>query len=227
MRSHALPKLRPLKRHDLVYLDPARWDSVLERQLGSDRADPLIRSWVDREWPLVARRPMVHETHGIALGLPLPPSLEKRRIPFVVEADDILAIHEPTALACARGQAPMVWQRTFDELEFFAAHRGIELQVFGSVAWQALTGLAYLTSSSDIDLLLHVRSPADIDLLSSEISRIEDASPNRIDGEFIRDDGLAANWREFLFRPADVMVKSMKGIALLDRKRFLAGDFLS
>ncbi|MEK1901630.1 MAG: phosphoribosyl-dephospho-CoA transferase MdcG domain-containing protein, partial [Rhizobium sp.] len=60
-----------------------------------------------------------------------------------------------------------------------------------------------------------------------EISRIEDASPNRIDGEFIRDDGLAANWREFLFRPADVMVKSMKGIALLDRKRFLAGDFLS
>ncbi len=227
MRSHANPKLRPLKRHDLVYLDPARWDAVLERQLASDRTDPLIRSWVHKGWPLIARRPMAHETEGISLGLPLPPALGKRRIPFIVKPGDVLAVHEPTSVSSARGHAPKEWQRTFDELEFFAAHRQVELQVFGSLAWQALTGLDYLTLSSDIDLLLCVRSPTDIELLSSEISGIEDQSPNRIDGEFVRRDGLAANWREFLLGSDEVLAKSIKGVALIDRRKFLVGDFSS
>ena len=227
MPSHASPKLRPMRRHDLIYLEPSRWDVVLERQLGSDQVDPLIRSWVHKGWPLISRRPSSYETHGIALGLPLPPSLGKWRIPFIVQDQDILTIQEPLSLASAREQAPRQWQQIFDELEFFAAHRGIELQVFGSLAWQALTGLDYLTLSSDIDLLFHVPSSADMELLSSEISKIEDNSPSRIDGEFIRRDGLAANWREFLPGGTDVLVKSMEGVALLDGRRFTAGERLS
>ena len=35
---------------------------------------------------------------------------------------------------------------------------GVEVRVFGSLAWAALTGLAYLTDRSDLDLLLHVSS---------------------------------------------------------------------
>lgn len=227
MPSHASPNLRPIRRHDLIYLEPSRWDVVLERQLGSDRVDQLIQSWVHKGWPLISRRPGSCETHGVALGLPLPPSQGKRRIQFIVQDQDILTIQEPLSLASVRKHAPRQWQQTFDELESFATHYGIQLQVFGSLAWQALTDLEYLTVSSDIDLLFHVPSSADTDLLSSEISKIQDNSPNRIDGEFIRRDGLAANWREFLPGGTDVLVKSMKGVALLHRAHFLAGELLS
>lgn len=227
MPVHAIHRKRALKRHDLVYLEPARWNSLLDRQLGSDLAGTLVQSWVHMGWPLVARRPALDDGQGIALGLPLPPSLGKRRISLVVSDDDILSVCEPPLLTRARAQAPEAWNRTFDELELFSARRGVALRVFGSLAWQVLTGLEYLTTSSDIDLLVHVPPHIDIDLLSAEISDIEDASPSRIDGEFIRHDGLAANWREFLFGSADVLVKSMEGVALLDRRRFLAGGNLS
>jgi phosphoribosyl-dephospho-CoA transferase len=65
-----------------------------------------------------------------------------------------------------------------------------------------------------------------MELLCSEISEIEDGSPSRIDGEFIRYDGVAVNWREFMFGPTEILVKSMNGVGLLDRKHFLVGDFL-
>jgi len=111
-------------------------------------------------------------------------------------------------------------------MQVFAADHHVELQVFGSLAWQSLTGLQYLSETSDIDVLLRIHLAADIDLLSSEISRIDNASPSRIDGEFVRPDGLGVNWREFLSDPMDVLVKSMEGVTLFDRKRFVAGDSL-
>jgi len=226
MRSHASPEPRALKRHQLVYLHPSRWDDVLRRQPETDSVDPFVRSWAHKDWPLVARRPLPHETGGIPLGIPLPPSAGKRRVPIVVQPEDILAIHEPGTLASARGQAPEQWQRIIDLMQVFAADHHVELQVFGSLAWQSLTGLQYLSETSDIDVLLRIHLAADIDLLSSEISRIDNASPSRIDGEFVRPDGLGVNWREFLSDPMDVLVKSMEGVTLFDRKRFVAGDSL-
>jgi phosphoribosyl-dephospho-CoA transferase len=43
----------------------------------------------------------------------------------------------------------------------------------------------------------------------------------RIDGELVNDDGAAVNWREFHSGVREVMVKTISGIAMLDRTLFL------
>ena len=60
-------------------------------------ADPLVARWVDKGWPLVGRRAMPGEAHGVALGLPLPPFAGKRRLSLLMQADDIISTSPPPA----------------------------------------------------------------------------------------------------------------------------------
>jgi phosphoribosyl-dephospho-CoA transferase len=84
-----------------------------------------------------------------------------------------------------------------------------------------LTGLAYLSPHSDLDVLWPV--PANFDVLSLvfSIAEVQRAAPLRIDGEVIFPDGSAVNWREMwnAHRAADratVLAKTMEGVRLLD-----------
>jgi phosphoribosyl-dephospho-CoA transferase len=95
--------------------------------------------------------------------------------------------------------------------------------VFGSLAWRTLTGLDYLTGRSDLDLLLDVRRETDLDRLAADVAAIEADAPMRLDGELMRDDGAAVNWREFHSGAGEVLVKSINGVGLLDRDLFISG----
>ena len=99
--------------------------------------------------------------------------------------------------------------------------------MFGSLAWQALTGLEYLHSRSDLDLLLLVDQAVDIRGLSARLAAIEAEAPMRLDGEVIRNDGAAVNWREFLAGAQEVLVKTISGVALIKTEVFLAGGMRS
>ena len=61
----------------------------------------------------------------------------------------------------------------------------IELRVFGSLAWQALSGLPYLTPQSDIDLIWHPRSLAQLQQGIALLASWELASGLRADGEVL------------------------------------------
>jgi phosphoribosyl-dephospho-CoA transferase len=99
--------------------------------------------------------------------------------------------------------------------------------VFGSLAWRALTGLDYLTDRSDLDLLLHVRRDTDLRRLVADLAEIEAVAPMRLDGELIRDDGAAVNWREFQASPREILMKTIRGVGLLDASLFLVGKIPS
>ena len=99
--------------------------------------------------------------------------------------------------------------------------------MFGSLAWRALTGLDYLTDRSDLDLLLHVHRDTDLHRLAADVAGIEAAAPMRLDGELIRDDGAAVNWREFHAGAREILVKTVGGVALLDTQPFLLGQMPS
>ncbi|HEY9212541.1 MAG TPA: malonate decarboxylase holo-[acyl-carrier-protein] synthase [Ancylobacter sp.] len=217
---------RPMKRHDLVFVSPAGWRSRLAAH-GDLAADPLVSSWVDRGWPLIGRRAVPDEAHGVALGLPLPPFAGKRRLSFVMPPEHIVSTAPPPALSAAIPVAPRVWWPTLEALDELASRHGVEARVFGSLAWRALTGLDYLTASSDLDLLLHVHRDTDIARLATELAGIEALAPMRLDGELIRDDGAAVNWRECHAGAREVLVKSLAGVALLDTRLFLRGGMAS
>jgi phosphoribosyl-dephospho-CoA transferase len=220
-----------MRRHDLIYVSPAAWRSLLATR-GDLAADPLVaeslvESWVDNGRPLIGRRAMPHEVRGVALGLPLPPCAGKRRLSLLMRPEDIVATAPPPALSLAGRAAPPAWRPALDALDALASRHCVEARVFGSLAWRALTGLDYLTECSDLDLLLHVDRDTDLVRLAADMAAIEASAPMRLDGEFIRDDGAAVNWREFHAGAREILVKTVGGVALLDTSLFLSGTMPS
>ena len=226
MNSPFIPSKRPGGRHDLVYLGPQGWRATLAAQ--GDLADAsLVARWRQEGWPMIRRRATPGEPEGVALGLPLPPSAGKRRLSFLAQPDDIVSVARPPLLKSADASAPLAWRPTLKRLGELAQRHSVEARVFGSLAWRTLTGLDYLTDRSDLDLLLELRRETDIDRLTADMAVIQADAPVRLDGELMRDDGAAANWRELHAGAAEVLVKSIDAVGLLDRDHFISGRSLS
>ena len=157
-------------------------------------ADSLLARWPKMRWPTIRRRALPCEATGLALGLPLPPSAGKKRVSFVVDIDHVVSVARPPSL-----------------------------RVFGSLAWQALTGLDYVTGRSDLDVLFEFRRETDIDRFVADVAAIETDAPMRLDGELMGADGAAVNWREFHGGASELLVKSLERVVLLGRPQFMSG----
>ncbi|WP_238184016.1 malonate decarboxylase holo-[acyl-carrier-protein] synthase, partial [Methylobacterium trifolii] len=188
--------LQDLRRHDLVDADPAAWDEALAHR--PDLAGlPEVFGWVRAGRPLILRRfDGAEDRTRVPLGLPLPPALGKRRIGLALPSDAVRP-RPPVTLAEAKTTAPIPWRPSLDALLALGRDHGLVPRVFGGLLWQHLTGLAYLTGTSDLDLLWPV-GPRVSRVLLRDIAAIEAAAPMRLDGEVIFADGAGVNWREFL-----------------------------
>jgi phosphoribosyl-dephospho-CoA transferase len=224
--SPSTPTERPAGRHDLVFVSPQGWRAMLAARADL-AANPLVARWPREGWPAIRRRARPEEPDGIALGVPLPPSAGKRRLSFLVQDDDIAGIARPPLLRAVCESAPLAWQSALDRLDEAAARHALEARVYGSLAWGTLTGLDYVTDRSDLDLLLQIDRTTDLDRLTAAIAAIEAVAPMRIDGELVREDGAAVNWREFHAGSDQVLVKRIDGVGLFDRRRFAFGGAVS
>ena len=164
-----------------------------------------------------------HEAVANALGLPLPPSAGKKRVSFVVDIDHVVSVARPPSLRQARAYAPRNWWPTLDRLDELALRHSVDARVFGSLAWQALTGLDYVTGRSDLDVLFEFRRETDIDRFVADVAAIETGAPMRLDGELMDADGAAVNWREFHGGAGELLVKRIESVVLLGRHQFMSG----
>jgi phosphoribosyl-dephospho-CoA transferase len=226
MSSHSRRSSENPRRHDLVFVSPTAWRSFVETR--DDLAeDPLVAGWVDRGWPLIARRLAPEEGHGVPLGLPLPPSAGKRRIGLLMDPAGIRSIARPPLLSAAFRVAPAAWIPTLHTLNHMATRLDVEARVFGSLAWCLLTGLSYLTARSDLDFILSLPRPRDFPELMTELDSIDSAAPMRLDGEIVRDDGAGVHWRELHSGAPDVLAKTAGRPTLLNSTEFIGGSIQS
>jgi len=200
------------QRHKLVRVRPTAWRAVDDLPTGPDTV--VLRAWAQMGRPFIVRRFLPGEgKERIPLGVPLPPCHGKRRIAFCMDADDVTEHLPPISLRSGRDLAPRLWTDTIEALLDVAARYGCEPVIAGSLLWQGLTGLAYLTARSDLDLIWP--SAAACPALLHELAAIESCSPMRLDGEIVSFEGNAVNWRELyscLQGASDtVLVKSMSG----------------
>jgi phosphoribosyl-dephospho-CoA transferase len=226
MTSHSNRHNRKIRRHDLVFVSPAAWRSLLQRH-DDLTGEPLVIEWVDRGWPLITRRAMHGEADGLPLGLPLPPFAGKRRLSVFVQPEDIVSTAPPLALNAVISVAPDRWQHTLGAVVSLASRHGVEARIFGSLAWSILTGLNYLTDTSDLDLLMPIHCCSDLVRLTADLAAIEAKAPMRLDCELVRDDGAAVNWRELHTGARELLVKTTDGVALLDANDFLSNGIQS
>jgi len=210
----------PLRRHQLVRIHPAAWDALLASRV--DLSDePLLREWVRNGWPLIVRRPMLDEVGGLSLGLPLPPSAGKQRIAVQLQLDDVLSVGSLPSLHSVMQASPNAWLPCLRELDGFAKTYGVQAGVFGSLAWQWLTGLHYLGSNSDIDIAWTLPSRDRIEPFLDDLADIESRAPMRLDGELIRHDGTGVNWREVQGGHADLALKTATEVVMCSREAFI------
>ncbi|MBJ9591654.1 malonate decarboxylase holo-[acyl-carrier-protein] synthase [Burkholderia seminalis] len=214
----------PLRRHTLVTLTAAGWDAAFAR----DRAlagDPLVRAWAGRGWPLIVRRASPDEAGAgrVPLGMPLPPAAGKRRIALNVAADALATVGPLPALADVLGAAPDAWHVPLRALDALGARSGVQGRVFGSLAWQALTGEPYLGPSSDLDIVFPLPDAASLRPLLDGLAAIDAHAPMRIDGELLRADGAGVNWRELHARRPEVAVKTAVAVELMAADAFAGG----
>jgi malonate decarboxylase holo-[acyl-carrier-protein] synthase len=209
----------PLDRHTMVKPTAAAWTAVMARH--PDLAEhAIIEGWVRAGRPLVVRRPSCSDSAAtIPLGLPLPPSHGKRRIAVALAPTEIIERKPPPFLADAAATAPPAWQKTIDRLLRLCP----ETRTFGSLAWQHLTGLSYLSDHSDLDLLWPPRATRQASTLPSDIAEIARQAPMRLDGEIICAAG-GVQWRELTAEGADeVLVKGRDAVYSMTRAAFLSG----
>lgn len=190
-------------RHTLVWIRPKCRASVTA-QVTDDAMHAHVAAWLAADRPfVVARQPcggVLSDTIApdtIAVGLALPPAQDKRRIALSVTAHDIARYTPALRLADAVAHAPAAWQPALAELDFEATKIDLELRVFGSLAWQALSGMQYMTPQSDIDLLWHPLSHAQLQQGIELLAHWEQSSGLRADGEVLFGINSAVSWREW------------------------------
>jgi phosphoribosyl-dephospho-CoA transferase len=130
----------------------------------------------------------------------------------------------PPLLSAAFRVAPAAWIPTLRTLNHVAARLGVEARVFGSLAWCLLTGLNYLSASSDLDFILSLPHPRDFAELITELDSIDSAAPMRLDGEIVRNDGAGVHWRELHSGARDVLAKTAGRPRLFSSAEFIGGS---
>ncbi len=167
-----------------------------------ESGDPAaLRDWLALGHPLIVRRPCLSaDAREVFLGLSLP---GKRRLACRMPADAIVCVDPPP-----------VWQG-----DIFQAP-GFSVRLFGSHAWQALTGLDYVTADSDLDLLLDISSLAEWEALLAR--GLDFPAHPRVDLEVVFRGDASFNWREYLAPSSDILVKSNRSVWLQRKDRLTA-----
>lgn len=189
-----------LHRHAFVWLDP------------SAALPALLHEWIEQDHPLVVRRPCLSpDGNNACLGLALPPSRGKRRIPFELPRESILKVSEPPLWS----ECETIPNETVHPFHEAATAGGVALRTFGSHAWQHLTGLNYVTEHSDIDLLIFLESHASWNSVREALSQL--ALPPGIDLEIVLKSDASFSWREFAGTGQNLLFKGNSTVWLGDR----------
>jgi len=183
-----------MRRHDRVYLDPqAAFETPCVAPGSHWRA--VVGEWIAAGRPLVAAR----QTAGggaIRLGLALPLRHERKRIAIDVEPRQIGAIRPPLAPRPCLARLPADSARIMRTLEREIGACGARLGVFGSLAWETISGEAYRHPGSDIDVVCDITGRNQYAEVLAAMARAAARLPCRLDGELRFPGGHAVAWRE-------------------------------
>jgi phosphoribosyl-dephospho-CoA transferase len=207
-------------RYRLIRVASSGWE-VLSREREDVTARAWLRNWAIHRRPLITRRQGPDDRIGVPVGMPLPPSAGKRRLAFNIQPSDIEAVGLMPELSTTLKEVPESWRASLNALIDVANECGVRVRVHGSLAWQWITGLKYITPGSDVDVICDMPPPDQVAPFLRAMTRISEEAPMRIDGELIRDDGSGANWRELCGGSRDVVVKTATGVQLCAMEDFL------
>ena len=208
-----------LRRHALVWLS--------EAPLVDDGADDASESALAAKWHADGRPFVVcrrrSERDEVSLGFCVVhekfPEIRPRRIGARTRAAHIVRTARPPALAeVARCGPALDHAASFRRLADEAVRAGLDLRVYGSWMWQALTGEGHVRPTSDLDLLVDVAGPREAGETAAFLARQEPGLSFKLDGELSFANRGEVQWREFLLSAPEVLVKAVDGVRMTRRE---------
>jgi len=188
----------PLRRHQLALVTADGWKDVLRRAWNAP-INAGLSHWAAQGLPVVVTRqlpPPTNTTGRIALGVSLPETWGRQRVALQLMPSQLSMFTEFPTLTASLGVLPAVERKAVRDLAASLAARDLQARVYGSVGWQALTGLPYLHDQSDIDLWLAVDDEHAADAAVELLQQVAGIR-RRVDGELVFRDGTAVAWREW------------------------------
>jgi phosphoribosyl-dephospho-CoA transferase len=211
----------PLRRHQLALVTADGWKDVL-RRVWSAPINEGLSHWAAQGLPVVITRQLPRPTNTtgrIALGVCLPETWGRQRVALQLMPSQLSMFTEFPTLTASLGALPAVERKAVRDLAASLAARDLQARVYGSVGWQALTGLPYLHDQSDIDLWLAVDDEHAADAAVGLLQQVAGIR-RRVDGELVFPDGSAVAWREWAAwrqgRCQRLLVKHLLGQELRD-----------
>ena len=196
-----------MHRHDLAWIAPhATWTALVPQ------SDARLRAWVQARLPLVvARRDPAVDGTLLRLGVPLPLAEQRQRLALRIDPTQVLRYSPPPTLDTVIATLPAAWRPALKALQHRCSVPSLQPRVFGSFAWQALTGLDYLHAGSDLDLLWEVGTHDEAGGITALLGAWESEHGLRADGELRFPGSRSVNWREYASTAARVLVKADAG----------------
>ena len=206
-----------LPRHSWVWLSPEAWQEAVHALQPAEQK--VCQEWQQADWPLVVRRQIAAPGQvGVGLGLPPNPLTgQKSKISLSCELTGIVRQQSPLLLRQAVSVAPTAWQAGLSALDQALAEAGIQVEVYGSLAWQVMTGKDYLHGDSDIDLSLPLQSVAQLEAAG----RCLQAAKLPLDGELLFPMQQAVSWKEWFQTDSDRVLVKQEQAYLCPRERLL------
>ncbi|MFO1303426.1 MAG: malonate decarboxylase holo-[acyl-carrier-protein] synthase [Burkholderiales bacterium] len=215
-----------MRRHDWVY--PREYARLLQSRTADRDAIRFTHDWIAQRRPLVATRQSIADD-TVALGLALPPGYATRRLACALRREDVghhrgpLGVEEVAQVLTANDR------RALRRLQGALASPGFVIGVYGSTAWQCVSGLSYRHEGSDIDVVCDATSDAlgtrDVDACLRALDVAARDLTSRLDGEIRFADGRAVAWRELARACAAskgvVLAKGERDVALVPWQRLV------
>ncbi|MFT9014673.1 MAG: malonate decarboxylase holo-[acyl-carrier-protein] synthase [Acetobacter sp.] len=219
-------------RHRLLVVRQDIWREVCDATplaLDDDHARSVVRNWAMSGWPLICRRPcqkerLEIEAGGVAVGLPLPPCMGKQRLSFMLPYSGLAGFSGAVWPQDNIASPGLTSARLQDvrQLTALGMRHGFAPEAAGSFLWEAVTGMPYLSETSDFDVIWRLPSASigDVDALSAFLDDLEQTARRlsiRLDGEIVFPGDRAVQWQELCSaRPDDdVLVKTVHSVSLV------------
>ena len=205
-----------MHRHDLSYLRSGCHCRFLAGEPGPDLS-AAVTAWIADERPLVVSRQDAR-AEQVQLALTLPARLGRQRMTCLVNREDMLLTRPPLAVGDCLPRLGSRTRKVLADLDATVLASGARLGVFGSLAWEVLSGESYRHAESDIDLICDLRSHRQLDDSLHALRTASTRMTCRLDGELRFPGGDAVAWRELAAcrqRPAArVLVKGLYEVGL-------------
>jgi phosphoribosyl-dephospho-CoA transferase len=175
-----------------------------------------LRNWLGRGSPVIIRRPCRSEDgKSVYVGLSLPPDPVKRRLAFRLPFCSLANVVEPPLWTECAEAFPESSEMAGPILSVVEA-ANLPLQTFGSYAWQHFTGLSYVTSHSDIDLIVPIHRREGWRRFR-ELMNEAQKTDRRVDLEIMLNGDASFHWREFVAPGKQLLFKGNRSVWMGDK----------